>query len=260
MAALSSLGSLTNNIAKAGSSLSLASVTTALVTGQTPKGIAGFVFDIPETSNAVLAAQVTDHFTETNFSIQDHVAIDPVKVTLVGKVGELVYHETALEQYVETVLATLTPLGVLTQKQSAEVLQALSEFNRLISAAQNVLKSASSLYGFLSGSPSLNNQQNTYQMFEKYVNGRALLTVETPWETYQNMVIESLTADQDDTTLNESTFTVQFKQIRFVSTTAGVGTLSGRAIAQAMSPTNSGTTTGTGSAAVEGYKAVGAIN
>ena len=237
MAAISSITGVSNAFSIGGSALSLVGLSSALVTGSTPPGIAGFLFDIPEDASLSLTAQITDHFTDSNASIQDHVAFDPVKITLTGKVGELVLKKTAVQAYVESVIGILSSIGALTPSQSAKAQAAIAEYNRLQSAALSVYNSFNSAYGVLSGEPALNNQQSAFKTFQGYFNSRALLTVETPWQTFNNMIIESFTADQDGTTLNESTFTVSFKQLRFAYTVQNYGNLVGRASDQASAAT-----------------------
>jgi len=240
MAAPKTLAGLTNTIAVGGAALSLVGVTKALVTGNTPKGIQGFLFDIPETESVTRSAQITDHFTENNFAIQDHVAIDPTKITLTGKVGELIYSKTAIESYIETVLDRLGPLGILSPEQNSKVKQTISDANRFIASVDSAFKSFNDLASIFSGTPTQTAQQAAFAIFDGYFQGRALLTVETPWKTYSNMIIETFTSDQDATTTNETTFTITFKEMRIVSTTTNVGQLQGRIAQQKSEVINSG--------------------
>ena len=54
-------------------------------------GLGGFVFDVEGQSNIDLAADITDHFTESNITVQDHIAIRPKRIRLDTYVGELVF-------------------------------------------------------------------------------------------------------------------------------------------------------------------------
>lgn len=54
-----------------------------------PLGIAGFLFDITGDEWAELSSQITDHYTESNSTIQDNIALEPEKVTVRGLVAEL---------------------------------------------------------------------------------------------------------------------------------------------------------------------------
>lgn len=242
MGILATLGAATNAISLAGSKVSLLAATKALVTQkeldgkEVPEGIQGFLFDIPEIATVNHAAQITDHWVEDLTTVQDHIAIEPIKISLTGKVGELVYTKTRAQAYAETVLNTLGPLGVLSPDLSVEALRAISTAAQLKQSIESVLQQARTLTGLLTGTDvGLNKQQLAYKKFREFFENRMLLTVETPWRTYDNMVIESFEASQDDSTTTVSTFTVNFKQIRTISTTVGTGKLVGR-VAQQKAP------------------------
>jgi hypothetical protein len=242
MGILDTVGLATNTVAAGSSALSIVGLTKALVTPDNPPpGIAGFLFDIPETEQVSHTAQITDHWTEENYAIQDHVAFEPIKITLTGRVGELVYKKSAAASYVSQVIGRLGPLGVLQPSVSQKAAQYISEGERLVNAAESALNEASTLFDVVSGSkPKLNKQQQAFATFQTYFFGRARLTVQTPWKTYQNMIIESWTADQAADTTTESSFTLTFKQLRIVSSTINVGILKGRIKPQKAEPVNLG--------------------
>ena len=73
-------------------------------------------------------------------------------------------------------------------------------------------------------------------------SGWSLLTVETPWRSFENMALESVEFSQDETTLLETTITVELKQIRVASVAAAIGELQPQGWAQAAAPVqNQGT-------------------
>lgn len=222
-------------------SLGLVSMASALIKPQDERvGISGFLFDVNMSESINFSAQVTDHFTEENISIQDHVAIEPVKVTLVGKIGELVFRTVAALAFAQATADRLTPLNILTPAQSLLATQVIAKAYLAISAAnatKNLLMSAD-VFG---AKPYKNNQQKAFNAFETMFYERWLNTIETPWKSYENMIIESWSAEQDETTQNETTFTLNFKQIRMVETETNTGKLSGRNITQLAPTSNKGT-------------------
>lgn len=242
MSVLNSVGLVTNGISAGASALSLVGLTKALVTPDNPPpGIAGFLFDIPETETVTHTAQITDNWVETNYAIQDHVAFEPVKITLTGKAAELVYKKSAAAKYIAQVIGRLGPLGVLQPSVSQKAAQYISEAERLFSAAESAVNEIGTLYDAVSGGqPKLNKQQKAFQTFETFFYGRARLTVQTPWKTYQNMIIETWSADQNAETVNESSFTVTFKQLKIVASEVNTGQLRGRIKAQKSEPVNLG--------------------
>lgn len=247
MGVLASIGAATDRLSLGGSAISLAQATKTLVTGKKfPPGIAGFLFDIPETASVTHAAQITDHWIENNTAIQDHVAIEPIKITLTGKVAELVFTKTAAAAYADVVLNNLKALNVLSPGMSQKATQYIAAAEQLQQSAASVLKQSGTLTGLFQGSQAnLNNQQKAYQTFKTMFESRALLTVETPFQTYESMIIESFEASQDDSTVTASTFTVNFKQIRTISVQTGTGKLVGRINAQKSAVVNKGQQQGT---------------
>jgi hypothetical protein len=84
-------------------------------------------------------------------------------------------------------------------------------------------------------------QSNAFAYFYQLWKGRQLFTVETPWGTFTDMTIMSMTATQNDETRFRSSFSITFKKIR----TAGnavvtAGQLAGRVLQQSTPTTNNG--------------------
>lgn len=245
MAILNTLSNFSNKVQIGGSALSLIGLGKALLSPDNPpKGISGFVMDIIETDSVQHSAQVTDHFTEDNYAIQDHVAFDPVRITLVGRVGELVYTKAAALDFAQQILDRLQPFGILSPSKDMQARKYIAAANQTISALKAAGNALGSLYNVLNGKPSKNNQTSAFEKFEEFFFGRSLLTVETPWKTYDNMILESWSADQDATTIYETSFTLTFKKLRIVSTTTNVGQLIGRIVDQKSQPVNQGTQQG----------------
>jgi hypothetical protein len=264
MSLLNSFGQFNTTLQVGGAAASLVGATKALLKPKNPPpGIEGFIFDIPETETVKLQAQVTHHFAEDNYALQDHIAFEPITVTLTGLIGELVVSKSELEQYAKQVLDRLGPLGLLSPSFSSGAAQYLAEINRLKSAAQSTLKQIKSLgdvFGFAVDSRTA--QQQAYDTLTQMYYGRSLVHCETPWRTFgprenndENyiwevtngsatrtntrvagsypMIIESLEFFQDTDTKDMTKVTVTLREFRTVSTTAGRGTLKNRAKAQA---------------------------
>jgi predicted alpha-1,6-mannanase (GH76 family) len=245
MGILATVGAATDKVSLGGSAISIAQATKSLVTGKNreklPPGISGFLFDIPETATVNHAAQITDHWVEDNFAIQDHVAIEPMRITLTGKIAELVYTKTQAAAYAESVLNNLQPLKILEPEKSQQAQQYISTAESAVNAVNNVLSQAGTLTGLFQGETAgLNKQQKAYKQIETFFKSRALVTVETPYDTFKDMIIESFEANQDESTTTVSTFTVTFKQLRTVSVQVNTGQLQGRAKEQKAAVINKG--------------------
>lgn len=263
MAVLNSISGVSNSILVGGSALTLIPAGVALISNiftsedkRPVKGIDGFLFDINMTENATYSAQITDHYTEANYSIQDHAAFDPVKVTLTGKVAELVYTKKAGLAFLSAAIDRLSPLGVISPAMGTQARQYISAVDQLTSAVGSAKKVLNSIYDIFADDPSRNAQQKAFYVFEQMFLGRSLLSIETPWKTYKNMMIENWTADQSEESIYETTFTLTFKEMRFIGTETNVGTLVGRVEAQKAAPQDKGVIPKSGSILTNIYDAV----
>lgn len=256
MSIINTISGASSAINIGGSALSLVGLGAALFKNKSIKrGIEGFLFDVPLTENVTFQANITDHYTEDNSSIQDHIAFDPIKITLTGKVAELVHSKQAGLAFLSAMIDRLQPLGLFSPKQGLQAQRAISAAHQAISAIDTLKKTYTSLADIFSDRPSLNNQQKAFKLFSDYFETRSLLSVETPWETYEDMAIESWSADQNADTTMETTFTITLKQMRFVETNTFAGSLLGRIGAQKSGTVNKGTQKGS-SAAASGFDAI----
>lgn len=263
MSILNTISGVANKVSIGGSALSLIGMGTSLITSKKLKrGIEGFLFDVPLTDNVTFSAQITDHFAEDNNTIQDHIALEPVRITLTGKIGELVYTKQAGLTFLKAMVDRLSPLGILSPAQGLQATKAIAAANEVKSAIDTITSSYNNLADIFKDSPSLNKQQTAFAQFENLFSNRSLISVETPWKTYTSMAIESWSADQDAETLMETTFTLTFKQMRFIGTTTNTGSLVGRIAAQKGDIIKTGSTNGkdSGSYGVTLAKKLGVIS
>lgn len=245
MSILNSISGAANAINVGGSALSLIGMGKSLIRSKDLKrGIDGFLFDIPLTENITMSSNITNHYIEDNTTLQDHVALNPISITLTGKVAELVYTKQQSLSFLSAVADRLAPLGILTPAQSGQAQKVIASANQAVSAFNSAKKALTSLSDVFTDQPSLNRQQSAYYKFEAFFLGRARLSVETPWRTYTDMVIEQFAADQDEGSTEETTFTITFKQVKFVETKTNVGSLKGRIEQQKSAILNRGVQTG----------------
>ena len=258
MGVLNSISGASQKISIGGSALSLIGMGSALLRDKNTKpGIDGFMFDVPLNENTNMSAQITDHYTEANSAIQDHIAIDPLKITLTGKIAEIVYSTKKTLAFLSAVINRLGPLNVFSPKHGLEANNAIAVAEQAWNAAEVAKKTYEDLNAVWKNDPAKNKQQVAFNTIENMLLGRAIISVETPWKTYQNMAIESWTADQDDTNIYETTFTINFKQMRFVGTETNAGKLTGRVSRQKEAVKDAGNTGGNTSFLLKGAQALG---
>lgn len=182
-------------------------------------GVSGFIFDIISSERVQLNSDITDHYVEDNISVQDHIALRPEHFTLRGYVGEL---NDVLERALISAVTTTQRLSIVNSFIPTFTTQALQLYSQVADVAARVkqgINQAQNLYDlFTQKSTNATKQQRGYNYFKSIWISRQLLTVETPWEIFEDMAIESVSSEQDETTNMVTNFSVTFKRIRTTKT------------------------------------------
>lgn len=202
-------------------------------------GLGGLVFDVQTESMATLSADITDHYTEDNKALQDHIAVKPKRITLKGFVGEVVYSapgssdNTVLQSVVQKLteisgyLPTLSAAATQAQALIANPLNSTLTINSIAGA----LPSAANIYGLVQNTlgafGNTAKQQNAYSYFSACLSTGVLMGIQTPWEFLTNMAIETIVAIQPEDSIFMTDFSVTFKQIRIAATKTAAAALSG---------------------------------
>lgn len=215
------------------------------------RGINGFIFDYEGETNLQLQAEITDHYSENNVAIQDHIAIRPVRITLRGYQGELVkFADTGVIGLLNTIQNKLTTvpayLGKYTPQQLAKVQAAVSKAQDTVNKIDTALARVNNLVGMLPGiKPGITKQHQAFNFLRSMMFSKQVFIVDTPYGVLNNMVIESLVFIQPEETSSMSDISVTLKQMRFVEVqTTTINNKAGRAVQQSQSPTDKGKTGG----------------
>lgn len=199
-----------------------------------PFDVAGYYFDVITEHSLNLNSQITDNWLENNTVINDHIANQPLTITLRGLKGELYYIPNEKDQN--------ALLENAKQKTSTTTFDKLSKltslyppFDNLTQVAINVkdyVKSSANRYigvvkQFFTGnranlSPNAQQQYESeiraiYERFNQMRELKAPFEVETPYATFKNMYIQSLALRQGNQ-LYVSDVEVTFKQVNFTDT------------------------------------------
>lgn len=185
-------------------------------------GLGGFVFDIEGDSSLTLSSDITDHYTETNIAIQDHIAIKPKRYTLTTYVGELVHRrddstDTVTQNLARKLNIVNSYLPVLTNGAQ----QAIKLLNQKKKDIQfdGLINNAADIWGTIKNlNPPIPEQQKAYMYFRALQETKQLVSLQTPFEYLTSMAIETIVASQNEETKWVSNFSITLKQIRFAST------------------------------------------
>ena len=192
-----------------------------------------YVFDTRGDEEVILESDITDNWVESNSTMQDHIGLKPMTITLSGYVGELkTTPRTEMQAVMQTsssIMQALTPIMPNLTAQSQYI------FNRT-QEVFDIYKKANETAGRLEDSlkkipvPSeASAQQQAFERFYEMWTTRQLSTVYTPFGAYNSMAIEKITAKQAEDSAWISEFSVTFKQIRIAETIAVTKKKSGRA-------------------------------
>lgn len=226
-------------------------------------GIAGFKFNVPQSEQVRLENEITDHYVENNYAIQDHIARKPVVITLSGLVGDYFYTVNKIED----ALALITPTITLVKELIPQITNVVQrqKINFSNEQKQKLVKQEDGSYKI-----NVNGKQYEYEFnsmdlftlfqslyklkspqtrafifFEAMWKSGARFSVETTWKRYDNMVVQSVTPKRDNNA-DITEFTIVCKQMEFA--TSKVETLEeykNRTQLQKATATNKGAVKGT---------------
>lgn len=233
----------------------------------TKTGIAGFKFHIPEREQVRMQSRITTHYLENNEPAQDHIANEPLEITLQGYQGEYFYPIHKLEAMAAAVVPTmalipefmneLSPITKQVKQAKLDYEQALNpnqfktlsdyvnkdNFNSLTTAWKNNFNAVDlfavfqNLYKFKSA------QVRAYHFFEALWKSKMAFSVETSWKRYDNMAILSVVPVRDKT-LDITDFRVTLQQLNRTYSLSMAVNSAGRTRTQLAEEANKGTDKG----------------
>ena len=170
---------------------------------------AAYYFDVLMEHSISIQNQITDNYIENNTAIQDHIAQSPIIVSVRGLIGELVYKPPTkaldflyntvndplkdsfksgrvVSDKLLTIPALLPPVDNVTQIAKNAVQYVEASVNRYVKIAKN----------FLSDTTKITQLEKIYSKFMAFRTNNRELTVVTPFKTFGNMYIQSITFTQ----------------------------------------------------------------
>jgi hypothetical protein len=184
-------------------------------------GLVSFVFDVIGEQSSYIQTDITDHFIEDNSSIQDHVAIRPITVTVSGFQAELSNVTPPALEIIKKVIDKVASLQYYAPQLSVSAIRAYNIAFQLYQALENAKKAISKLTGIEEQS----KQQIAYDYFIQRIADRKLFEIDTPYKKFTSMAILSVRATQSEQSRYITDFEITFKQIRTAQTsTVSTGT------------------------------------
>lgn len=189
-------------------------------------GLGGFMFDVEGEATATLSAEITDHYTEDNLAVQDHIARKPRNITLKGYVGEVVYDLNANNN--DSILQQVAQKLTIVSDYLPQISAATAQVQNAVTSGTNLqntpLADAANIYGLVQNilgsiTSDTPRQQQAFMYFKACWEQGIIMAIQTPWEFLTNMAIETVTAIQPEGSKYITDFSVRYKQLRFAQTT-----------------------------------------
>lgn len=179
----------------------LKSGATVEVQDDTTNEVVAIYFDIIEEHSVSLQSQITDNWMENNKAIADHIANQPLTVSLRGLAGEVVYVPSTSEGWLNDINNKI-PLSV--SEKLTPLASFLAPVSNLTQMAKNVITYVETSYkryekiikDFQNPTIKQTRLRSIYQNLSGLREKKVALMVQTPYSTFENMYIQSLVMRQ----------------------------------------------------------------
>lgn len=176
-------------------------------------------FGQANTNSLSLNSQITTHYTEENYAVNDHWALEPIKYALTGLIGEVIYRPSknwsnkALSS-IKNYLAPLSALSPTFDNYTQSAINITNAVEESYKRYEQIAKKALRTIG-ISENVKTSNQEFVITELEKIRNARQLVSVYTPYGTYINMAIVAINVNQESSKY-QSSLEIQLQQWREV--------------------------------------------
>lgn len=186
-------------------------------------------FGICTQNNLSLKSDITNHYTEENYWINDHWSVSSPQYVLSGLIGELIYTvPNGWAQKVESLFGAtgIGLLSVLSPKlgsYTSGVLNITRKIQSTVNKYVNIAKqAASNVKDFVLKKSSITavkktNQRRVLDELENLMNNRVLVNVITPYGTYERLAIVAINIRQNESTKFVSDIEITFQKWRSVN-------------------------------------------
>ena len=193
---------------------------TVLIPPKSTAGISGFEFDILSDETLNLEGEVSQNTIQSGSFINDHFIEKPSRVTLSGFIGELVSLRSSAQRGLQSLGNKLTAVDAyagdytpgMTQKINKTVADAQPQVGELNA---NVNKSKNIVNFFGGETESKTRQQEAYSILRAMFKSKTIVSVLTPWEYFDAMIITSVRVTQGETSQDITDISVTLTEVRF---------------------------------------------
>lgn len=181
-----------------------------------------YIFDTRGDEEITLESDITDNWVEDNSTMQDHIGLKPMTITLSGYVGELTNSpQNAPEQVNKPITPITQTTAFLAPKlttQAQYILNRVTEVYDIYQKANQETGRFEDKMGGIQVPAEASRQQQAFGKFYEMWETRQLSTIYTPFGAYNSMAIMSINATQSEDSAYIMQFSVTFKQVRIADT------------------------------------------
>ena len=174
----------------------------------------GFLFQIVGDETVNLSSDITDHYVENNSSLQDHISLRPITITVSGFVGELTNVVPDSLLIAKNVVDRLGTLQAYVPSLTNTARRAFNLAQQVYSLSEKVIKAGAIAFGVEVQTA----QEKAFAELYRYHTNRTLFYVATPFGQFESMAIQNIIANQSPDSKSISDFTITFKQVKFAQT------------------------------------------
>ena len=179
-----------------------------------------YLFDIITNNDLVVDADITDNYVEDNSARQDHMALKPLEYTLRGFVSEKVfYRRQEVTDKIADSLSKLQPIALFAPTVSSYANTVIATASYVEASVNRYIKNINSIKSLFNKNKTtkITRQEQVVQDLIKLRDNRVLVTLDNPFGYFENFLIKSAKASQEETT-TQSQVIVTVKEYRSVST------------------------------------------
>lgn len=180
-------------------------------------GIGGFDAYVALSLTKTLSSTSPDIVLEDGTTISDTIFLNPVNIEIYGEVADVNLRSNVINDIFRApnqVIGIIEPfLPGRTVTQINKTRQIVNNANTVLNQVDDLIDRGTQLYNIFGGNDSKPPQEQFLDYLEQVHSSKVLISIETPYRTYDNCRIESF----QTTTTNEDLrtyFTLQIKQLR----------------------------------------------
>lgn len=183
--------------------------------------ISGMMLDLVSNDEINQSYQSTDYYLENNTVINNHIAINPLKINVQGIISEIAFYPKSLPNIFNIDPNILKILNIFLPsftRQATQFYENIEKYNNLEKRFKETTNNLKNLFnGIFKNDTSKSKQEKAFIFFKNAGNARLLFVIITPFGIYPNMHIEDIRASQTNTkTISE--FNLSFKQFNYTYT------------------------------------------